>query len=137
MIYFCQCLENKILNSSYINSAYFILFLIFISTLFYFIILYWFCHTLAWIHHWCTCVPKHEPPSCLPPHNISLGNPRAPAPSMLYPASNICWRFDSYMIVYMFQCHYFKHTKLISFSLICLYELFVRKFFLSQLQIII
>ena len=39
-----------------------------------------------------TCVPKHEPPSHLPPHNISLGHPHAPAPSMLYPASDIDWR---------------------------------------------
>ena len=42
-------------------------------------------------------------PSYLPPHNIPLGHPRAPAPSMLYPASDIDWWFDSYMIVYMFQ----------------------------------
>ena len=28
-------------------------FLIFIFTLFYFTILYWFCHTLTWIHHGC------------------------------------------------------------------------------------
>ena len=80
-------------------------FLIFIFTLFYFTILYWFCHTLTWIHHGCTCVPKHEPPSHLPPHNISLGHPRAPAPSMLYPASDVDWRFNSYMIVYMLECH--------------------------------
>ena len=80
-------------------------FLIFIFTLFYFTILYWFCYTLTWIHHGCTCVPKNEPPSHLPPHNISLGHPHAPAPSMLYPAPDIDWRFDSYMIVYMFQCH--------------------------------
>ena len=85
--------------------SFLILFLIFISTLFYFTILYWFCHTLTWIHHGCTCVPKHEPPSQLPPHNISLGHHRAPAPSMLYPASDIDWRFNSYMIVYMLQCH--------------------------------
>ena len=52
-----------------------------------------------------TCVPKHEPPSHLPPHNISLGHPHAPAPSMLYPASDIDWRFDSFMIVYMLECH--------------------------------
>ena len=58
----------------------------FIFTLFYFTILYWFCHTLTWIHHGCTCVSKHEPPSHLPPHNISLDHPCAPAPSMLYPA---------------------------------------------------
>ena len=52
-----------------------------------------------------TCIPKHEPPSHLPPHNISLGHPHAPAPSMLYPASDIDWRFNSYMIVYMLECH--------------------------------
>ena len=52
-----------------------------------------------------TCVPKHEPPSHLPPHNISLGHPHAPAPSMLYPASDIDWWFNSYMIVYMLECH--------------------------------
>ena len=52
-----------------------------------------------------TCVPKHESPSHLPPHNISLGHPHAPAPSMLYPASDLGWRFDSYMIVYMLECH--------------------------------
>ena len=44
-------------------------------------------------------------PSHLPPHNIPLGHPRAPAPSMMYPASDIDWWFDSDMIVYMFQCH--------------------------------
>ena len=36
---------------------------------------------------------------------MSLDLPRAPAPSILYPVSNIDWRFFSYMIVYMFQCH--------------------------------
>ena len=75
-------------------SALFLKFLIF--TLFYFTILYWFCHTLTWIHHGCTCIPKHEPPSYFPLHNISLGHPHAPAPSMLYPASDIDWRFVSF-----------------------------------------
>ena len=82
-----------------------VFFLILIFTLFYFTILYWFCHTLTWIQHGGICVPKHEPPSHLPPHNISLGHHRAPAPSMLYPVSDIDWRFDSYVIVYMLQCH--------------------------------
>ena len=77
----------------------------FFFTLFYFTILYWFCHTSTWIHHRCTWVPNPEPLSHLPPHTISLGHPSAPAPSILYPASNIVWRFISYMIVYMFQCH--------------------------------
>ena len=75
----------------------------FIFTLFYFTILYWFCHTLTWIHHGCTWVPKHESPSHLPHHIISLDHPHAPAPSILYPASNLDWRFVSYMILYMFQ----------------------------------
>ena len=79
----------------------FIFFLIFIFTLFYFTILYWFCHTLTWIHHGCTCDPKHEPPFHLPLHNIPLGHPRAPAPSILYLVPNMDWKFVSYMIVYV------------------------------------
>ena len=74
-------------------------------TLFYFTILYWFCHTSTWIRHGYTHVPNPEPPSHLPPSTISLGHPSAPAPSILYPASNLDWRFVSYMILYMFQCH--------------------------------
>ena len=46
-----------------------------------------------------------EPPSHLPPHTIPLGHPSAPAPSILYHASNLDWRFISHMILYMFQCH--------------------------------
>ena len=78
---------------------------IFIFTLFYFTVLYWFCHTLTWIHHGCTWAPKHESLSHLPPHTISLDHPHAPAPSILYPVLNTDWHFISYMIVYMFQCH--------------------------------
>ena len=74
-------------------------------TLFYFTILYWFCHTSTWISHRCTCVPNPEPRSHLPPHTISVGHPSAPAPSILYPVSNLDWQFVSYMILYMFQCH--------------------------------
>ena len=72
---------------------------------YYFTILYWFCHTSTWIHPGCTRVPNPEPPSNLPPHTIPLGHPSAPAPSILYPASNLDWRVISYMILYMFQCH--------------------------------
>ena len=71
----------------------------------YFTILYWFCHTSTWIRHRCTRVPNPEPPSHLPPHTILLGHPSVPAPSILYPALNLDWRFISYMILYMFQCH--------------------------------
>ena len=67
--------------------------------------MYWFCHTSTWICHGCTRVPNPEPPSHLPPHTIPLVHPSAPAPSFLYPTSNLDWRFISYMIFYMFQCH--------------------------------
>ena len=72
---------------------FFFFFKIFIFTLFYFTI------------NSCTWVPNPEPPSHLPPHIISLDHPRAPAPNILYPVSNIDWQFVSYTIVYMFQCH--------------------------------
>ena len=51
-----------------------------------------------------TC-SHHEPASHLPPHTIPPGHPGAPAPSLLYRVSNVDWRFVSYMILYMFQCH--------------------------------
>ena len=73
--------------------------------IFYFTILYWFCHTLTWSRHGCTCVPHPEPASHLPPHTIPLGHPSAPAPSILYHASNLDWWFVSYIILYMLQCH--------------------------------
>ena len=73
--------------------------------LFYFTTLYWFCHTLTWICHGCTCAPHREPASHLPPNPIPLGHPSAPAPSILYHASNLNWWFISHMIIYMFQCH--------------------------------
>ena len=56
-------------------------------------------------HESATRVPHPEPPSHLPPRTIPLGHPSAPAPSILYPASNLDWWFVSYMILYMFQCH--------------------------------
>ena len=77
------------------------IFLIFFN----FTILYWFCYTSTSIHHGCTRVPHPEPSSLLPPHTIPLGCPSAPAPSILYPASNLDWWFISYMILYMFKCH--------------------------------
>ena len=45
-------------------------------------------------------IPSPEPPSHHPPHTISLGHLSAPAPSILYPASNLDWRFISCMILY-------------------------------------
>ena len=60
---------------------------------------------MTWISHGCTCVPHPEPPFNLPHHPIPLGHPSAPAPSILYHASNLDWRFISHVIIYMFQCH--------------------------------
>ena len=45
------------------------------------------------------------PPPIPSLHTIPLGHPSGPAPSFLYPASNLDWWFISYMILYMFQCH--------------------------------
>ena len=96
---------DKILKS-WVYTDFFVLFLKFISCIyyyyFYFTILYWFCPTSTWICHGYTCVPHPEPPSHLPPCTIPLGHPSAPAPSILYPASNLDWWFISYMILYMF-----------------------------------
>ena len=75
---------------------------------FYFTILYWVCHT--WIRHGCTHVPHPELPSHLHPHTISVRHPSAPAPSILYHASNLDWQFISHMIIYIFQCHYPKSS---------------------------
>ena len=41
---------------------------------------------------------------------ILLGHPSTPAPSILYHASNLDWRFISHMIIYMFQCHSLKSS---------------------------
>ena len=94
----------------YLFSFRYFLFFFLFFTLFYFTILYWFCHTSTWIRHGCTWVPNPEPPSHLPLYTISLGHPSAPAPSIQYHASNLDWQFTSYMILYMFQCHFPKSS---------------------------
>ena len=49
--------------------------------------------------------PILNSPAHLPPHTIPLDYPRALALNILYHALNLDWRFISYMILYMFQCH--------------------------------
>ena len=100
--FFCMCVCPQSFIYLFLK---FYLFIIIIIFFFYFTILYWFCHTSTYIRHGCTCVPHPEPPSHLPPHTIPLGHPSAPAPSFLYPALNLDWRFVSYMTLYMFKCH--------------------------------
>ena len=87
----------------------------------YFTVLWWFCHTMTWISHECTCVPHPEPSSYLHPHHIPLGHPSAPALSTLSHASNLdCFMiwYVSHMIIYMFQCYFLKssHPHLLSQS---------------------
>ena len=78
--------EWKLLNEFLLSLSFISLFIYYY---YYFTILYWFCHTLTWIHHRCTWVPNPEWPSHHRPHIISLGHPSAPAPSILYPVSNL------------------------------------------------
>ena len=82
---------------------------------FYFTILYWFAihqHESATGVH---MFPILNPTFLLPPHTIPLGRPSAPAPSILYPASNLDWQFVSH-ILYMFQCHSPKSSHPLPFS---------------------
>ena len=80
--------DREVSHSSCTHRFLFII-IIFIFTLFCFTILYWFCHTLTWIRY------GSQPWTPLPPHIISLDHPCAPAPSILYPVSNIDWQFVS------------------------------------------
>ena len=74
-------------------------------------------------------------PSHLPPHNISVGHPHAPAPSMLYPASDIDWWFNSYMIVYMLEWHSPKSSHPLPLPLRVSYVLLIfRPWVISQIH---
>ena len=62
------------------------------------------------IHQYESTTVIHVFPILIPhphllPRTIPLGHPSAPAPSILHPASNLDWRFISYMILHMIQCH--------------------------------
>ena len=80
-------------------------FLFFFLFLFYFLTLQ-YCIVFAIYQHESTTglhvFPILNPPPS--PYHPS-GHPSAPAPSIQYCASNLDWRFISYMILYMFQCH--------------------------------
>ena len=97
----------------YATYKYFVDFLL-VTTFFFFLnftILYWFCHIS---HESATSIHMfpilNPPPSSLPLGTIPLGRPSAPAPSIQYRALNPDWQLISYMILYMFQCHFPKSS---------------------------
>ena len=94
---------------SYMESCILISSVLFLFLFFYFTILYWFCHTSTCTRHGCTHVPHPEPPSHLPPHTIPLGHPSAPAPSFLYPASNLDWGFMGWFGGMAYMIWFFKN----------------------------
>ena len=89
------------------DTALVILFYLFIFRFYLFILLYNIVLVLPYINmnppRVYTCSPSWTP-FRLPPHIIPLGHPSVPVPNILYPSSNLDWRFVSYMILYMFQC---------------------------------
>ena len=105
------CLSQRTFKGPPNSFANFIFFKFKFKFLLYFTLQYCIGFAIHW-HESATGV--HEFPNMNPSptsHPISsLDHPRAPAPSILYPASNIDWRFVSYMIVYMFQRHFPKSS---------------------------
>ena len=69
-----------------------------------------FCHTLTWISHGCTCIPHPETPSQLSPHPIPQDCPSAPALSALFHALKLNWWSISHMVIYMFKCYSLKSS---------------------------
>ena len=72
----------------------------------YFTILYWFCHTLTWIHHGCTCVSHPEPPPPSSPSHPSgssqCTSPEHPA-SCVEPGLVICFTYDNIHVSMLFS----------------------------------
>ena len=58
--------------------------------------LYWFCHTLTWIHHGCTCDPKHERP--LPPPSPQHPSGSSPCTSPKHVVSCIGHRLVIFLL---------------------------------------
>ena len=75
--------------------------------LFCFTILYWFCHTLTWIHQGCTCVPHPEPPpTSLPIPSLWVVRVHQPqAPCIMHQT----WTGDSFHIWYSHVSMPFSH----------------------------
>ena len=65
-----------------------------------------FCHTLTWISHGFTCVPRPDPPSQLSPHPslwvFPVHQPWAPV-SCIQPGLVICFTLDSILVSMLFS----------------------------------
>ena len=70
----------------------------------------WFLPYIDMNQPWVYMCSHPEPSSHLPPHPIPQGHPSAPALSTLSHASNLDWRYISYMVIYMFQCYSLKSS---------------------------
>ena len=85
--------ENRIAESVELisnNKSFILTFLMYQRlnfALFYFTILYWFCHTLTWIHHGCIQAPNPETPSQLPPPTPYHLSGSSPSSSPKHPVS--------------------------------------------------
>ena len=86
---------------SMITCGFLFHFLLFFNFNFYFILLY---NTVLVLPYIDTNPPRvymsSQSWTPFPPHIISLDHPHAPAPSILYPASNIDWRFVSFSYLF-------------------------------------
>ena len=74
-------------------------------------------------HNYTYVSPHPEPPIHFPPHCIPLGCPRVPALGVLLHASNSQWSSVLHMVMFMFQCYFFKS------SYPCLLPLSLKVFF--------
>ena len=71
--------------------------------------MYWFCHTLTWIHHGCTCVSHPEPPLPPPSPDHPSGSSQCTSPEHL--VSCIEPGLAIYF-TYMIQCYSLKSSHL-------------------------
>ena len=104
----CHNSPNRIFVYEHSVSSSLFFYSIIENNLFIFIYLFnWRLITLQYyigfaIHQHESAMGVHVFPILNPPptiHTIPLGHPSAPAPSILYPASNLDWLFVSYMIL--------------------------------------
>ena len=91
----------------------------------YFTILYWFCHTLTWIHHGCTRVPHPEPHSLFTVLNISCALPIHLSPLALGKYSSF---YCLHSFIFSGMSHGWNHTvssifRLAFYVVICIYIL--------------